>query len=1192
MAERLPGELKALVAFLEADNRPTAIFGEKVGETATWEAIYANEAFRLRGNALEDATTSLAHRNGTLQNESQNDSEKTTWTQRSVSEGFVAVTLDTTSSRPTEPKVRLEQNSLNGSDITHAQKLDWIKYPGDDLSNWQQFFLQHDWHSTPLGPLNQWPFALRSVVISAMADPAPRTIYWGPQNAFIYNEAFSPIFGLRHPQWLGQPLELAWRPGMREAIWPFIESAFRGKTEKIDRLPLDLDRHGFLEETYWDATLTPAIGPDGQSAGVQNVLVECTRAVRGERRRFATSNIGKHIASAATLEEVWSKFLSGLQCEAVDLPYAAFYEAEHDLSELVSESTESNAYTPERTICTLHGTMGILQPENLPKAFMLADEELNEDTQVLAKAFTTAWKDQRPTMLGVDGVPLPQYLTLSNPDRGFGDTVKQAVLIPVTSITSRDLMGVLIIGLCPRVPLDEGYNMWLGILGDLLLKAAAFISLPLEQRRAQKLSDDVNSALAQQLRLTTLQAERSDAKFSRMAKLAPIGMFVLDPEGTPLYVNDAYRKLLPALPDGSAVSFNKPSDCTDFIHPDDVGSFWASWEKVVVQKIPAISEYRILKEWRSVDKATGEELSGETWLMATSFPEIESDGRVSVIMGWITDISKQKAAENLLSQRLEDALETKRQSENFIDMTSHEIRNPISAIMISADSIVSSLQSTEMILSGEGRILTGELVEDIVDAARTINLCAQHQKRIVDDILTLSKLDASLLEIAPDKVQPPQLVEKALHMYESEIARAEIKTRLVIEPTYDALGIDWVVLDPSRLLQVVINLLTNAIKFTQYSDTREITIYIGASYERPTGKHHGINFVPLRHTKPVHTPSGEWGDGEDVYLQLAFTDTGSGLTDEQIQALFQRFAQASPKTYKQYGGSGLGLFISRELCELQGGQIGVCSREGRTSFTFYVKAKRWLENTMEELPPLSRFVSASSSPMVFSRRGSAVLANTPERAPTPKLGPVLNGVAETGTQLLPKIPAQIDVEELKHLHVLVVEGEPNNQRKRRKNDKTPTDTTNTDNMINQKVMATQLRKQGLTVHVANHGLECLDFISQSSYSSEPTTPLERQETPPTPTPTDFSRTPLSIILLDLEMPTMDGLTCIRHIREKQLRGEILGHVPVIAVTANARREQINSAIEAGMDEVVTKPFRIPELVPQMRKLVAEVLGRG
>jgi CheY-like chemotaxis protein len=90
-----------------------------------------------------------------------------------------------------------------------------------------------------------------------------------------------------------------------------------------------------------------------------------------------------------------------------------------------------------------------------------------------------------------------------------------------------------------------------------------------------------------------------------------------------------------------------------------------------------------------------------------------------------------------------------------------------------------------------------------------------------------------------------------------------------------------------------------------------------------------------------------------------------------------------------------------------------------------------------------------------------------------------------------------------------------------KNDKQPANCTKKkDNMINQKVMATQLRKQGLTVHVANHGLECLDFISQSSYSSQPTTPLEQAEhSPVTPT----AATPLSIVLLDLEMPTMDGV---------------------------------------------------------------------
>lgn len=117
-------------------------------------------------------------------------------------------------------------------------------------------------------------------------------------------------------------------------------------------------------------------------------------------------------------------------------------------------------------------------------------------------------------------------------------------------------------------------------------------------------------------------------------------------------------------------------------------------------------------------------------------------------------------------------------------------------------------------------------------------------------------------------------------------------------------------------------------------------------------------------------------------------------------------------------------------------------------------------------------------------------------------------------------------------------------------------------------MSQQLRRAGCVVHLANHGLECLEFLEQSTFCGK--------------------ATPLSIVLLDLEMPTMDGLTCIRHIRERQQSGSITSHVPVIAVTANARSEQIHFAIEAGMDQVVTKPFRIPELVPQMEALVAEV----
>lgn len=145
-----------------------------------------------------------------------------------------------------------------------------------------------------------------------------------------------------------------------------------------------------------------------------------------------------------------------------------------------------------------------------------------------------------------------------------------------------------------------------------------------------------------------------------------------------------------------------------------------------------------------------------------------------------------------------------------------------------------------------------------------------------------------------------------------------------------------------------------------------------------------------------------------------------------------------------------------------------------------------------------------------------------------------------------------------------------------------------DNLINQKVMARQLRRVGFVVHIANHGLECLSFLQKTPFwNQEMESPDLGIPVLPPDSPSDVSVIPLSVVLLDWEMPTMDGLTCVREIRKLQASGHIVSHVPVIAVTANARGEQISIAMEAGMDDIVTKPFRISELVPRMEALVAK-----
>lgn len=127
-----------------------------------------------------------------------------------------------------------------------------------------------------------------------------------------------------------------------------------------------------------------------------------------------------------------------------------------------------------------------------------------------------------------------------------------------------------------------------------------------------------------------------------------------------------------------------------------------------------------------------------------------------------------------------------------------------------------------------------------------------------------------------------------------------------------------------------------------------------------------------------------------------------------------------------------------------------------------------------------------------------------------------------------------------------------------------------DNLINQRVLTSQLTKLGHTVFVANHGREALSQLQKTRFSAVPT--LD----PPFP---------LSVVLMDVEMPIMDGLTCTRKIREMEKEGEIIGHVPVIAVSANARKEQVEMARKAGMDDAISKPFRIPELIEMVTRLV-------
>ncbi|KAK0277492.1 hypothetical protein LTR91_021262 [Friedmanniomyces endolithicus] len=1108
----LPAELRGLVSYLAQDDRPSAILSDAD------EVAYCNASFEglaISKHTLKTLLSQWRVPDRPVEKLCGIEGEDgRTWKRVHVLDGWTtlvcvgvhghhaqhaATRTESAERSETKPAIPDTDGSLTPS---KSQDFDWTKTEVLGLSPWTRYVRDFDWSTTPLGPMRQ---------------PAP--VAWV--------EIYDP---------------------MR----PYFEQAWQGNPVTLTELPVMMQREGAaIEEKFFDLSLLPIVGQheNERPAGVLDELVDVTQTVRGRRRRDSVRYVGQAIGSATSLKQLWPAFLIGLEPAVVDAPYAVIYSIQDDDSATHANTFEKN--------CILEGTVGIDADDGaLPERFGLGMQL--EACSGIIKACLRVWQSLEPIALHSADGSLPISLRRASLGRGFDDELRMAIVTPIMSaVADQEMLGILVIGLSPRSPYDEEYKLWTHIVSDLVRKTATLIILPEEQRRAQRIANELNDSLVHQLRITTLQAEQSEGKFRRMAESAPQGMYMFDSEGRTLHVNDKYLEILGETREHHSTRRPRSDDWKDQVHAEDLDRFLNMWNTIMGKKVPVTFEYRLKKPWKSIDDATGQELEGETWLLANAFPDIGTDGEILAVMGWLTDVSHRRMAEKLLAQRLNDALENKRQSENFIDMTSHEMRNPLSAILQSADSIVTAFTAMGMPLTGEGLNLSPEIADEIMEAAQIIVLCAQHQKRIVDDILTLSKLDASLLAISPEKVQLPSLLRKALKMYEGTLVHAGIDATLCVEPSYRELGVECVMLDASRLLQIIINLLTNAIKFTQYSEVRRITIKLGACLERPTGNHHKINFIPIRpgrQSPPV--VQAEWGNGEDVYVQIAVSDTGEGLKEEELSSLFQRFSQASPKTYKQYGGSGLGLFISRELSELLGGQIGVASTAGNTTFAFFVKAKRCAQEAGGRRPSVPRVPSISDKPISYGRKGSIAPASPPEdhRQGTMSSDTLSFGTHATAGAELPiingpkgKVPngdathAKSDV-----LHVLVVE----------------------DNMVNQRVMSQQLRRAGCVVHVANHGLECLGFLDHTIFCE--------------------ATTPLSIILLDLEMPTMDGLTCIRHIRERQASGRINKHVPVIAVTANARSEQISVAIAAGMDQVVTKPFRIPELMPQMAALVAEI----
>ncbi|KIW04769.1 uncharacterized protein PV09_03960 [Verruconis gallopava] len=1010
--------------------------------------------------------------------------------------------------------------------MQNAQPHDWTApICPRKLTSHSQFLRDWDWSKTPLGPLETWSSRLRLMANLITVDPNPAVLFWGKELAGIYNEAYVPMLHDKHPKSLGEPYYNTWSELYRqEEVAKTLNDLWtrnvRGEPIFWQHRTFYLRNGNRLQEHIVNLSFLPVIDEDGKTVGFYEQIKEITQDALNERRSENIRKINELTAGEEDPTIFYKKIMTALEPNGNDFPFAMLYSLEPSKIDwkrpfLLNEAIENG-------LAKLESYMGVRILDN--------DEPAVHQKLICEKSFLEVFEQVcRSGKLETFDLESRSHIALAimeeQPNRSFGDQPRLSVLIPIESITHNGVNAVLLVGMNTRRPYDADYEAFLRNLSRTISSSLAALILGNEQKKR------VGEALQMEKRAVS------------MLEASPVGACLLAMDGTIIYANSSWTNI-------TAYSYNNlPFAWLEIMTEESAARAKIEWSLVAEQRQERTFELTLRKPWVYADPTSGDIVKDQTKVLVSAL--VQTIGEEEYVISVVTDISYQKWIESMQDKRRQEALEMKRAQENFMDITSHEMRNPLSAIFQCADAIVNALSILRQNVEGtshpsqadsqglesgarkrDGFPMTfSEAIAHAIENAGTITLCAQHQRRIVDDVLVLSKVDAKLIEIHPVEVQPLALAEDAIRMFAAELAANKARMALDVEASFKELHINWVKLDPGRLLQVLINLCTNAIKFSMDSLHRDISIRVGASTTVPQHSSQGVSYLHGVDGEVFDDPTvkPEWGCGETLYLQFQVTDTGQGMTAEEMTRLFQRFKQASPRTHTQYGGSGLGLFIARLLSRLQGGEIGVSSVRGKgTTFAFYVKVRRTEDPRASDLQDCP-----VRSNILVGDQGEKLSAGV-----SPRL----------------KAPSEIDV--------IVVE----------------------DNLVNQRVLSKQLKTQGFSVSIANNGAECIEMIKRCEHwaTNGESRADKRMRSP---------CSKVSIILMDIEMPVMNGIEATSLIRTYERSGELRFHIPIIAITANARLEQVAIAKNAGMDDVLSKPFRIPELMAKIDIFVGP-LQRG
>lgn len=713
----------------------------------------------------------------------------------------------------------------------------------------------------------------------------------GPEKVAIYNEGFAEAADGAHPFLMGHTFAEAF-PEICDDIMPVFETAKKTKQDcPVIEIPLMIRRNGFLEETYFTGNFVPLRGDDGEVQGWYNSLTERTIQKITDRRRNMLNLIGV-LPKGCTSSTIGSHFIDCFRTNSLDIPLALVWES--DDASLTAQ--------PSRKV-KLVASLGV--PEGHPLGEQHGSLDSEEGIYPLLKKAGT---DPTTSLCGpeFDGVDW----------EGFGEPSEHVCVIPL--MNAGRLYGYLLIGTNPRRPIDDDHEQFMRDLASQLSSSMAFlVSLEESEKRQHRLENKLAA---------------SEHHIRYMADHLDIGLEHLSLDGNVLWANEHYFNLIG---EKSTTEFSQLRlPFKDHVLEEDQPKMYTAWKAVLEGVTTNTTEFRMKRLW---NPPLGQPVPATVLISAVPYLE---DGEIKSIMACMTEVSRLKWAEAWQARAAQEAQEAKRQQSEFTDAISHEVRNPLTAMLQLANSISGSLEDHK------GKDTKAEeymhIIQENIEAAKTIIFCASHQKKVLDDVLILSKMDFMLLTLSPSPSRPLDLINNAVNMLQANISAADIEMKVEAHESIAELGVAWVMCDPLRVTQILINLLSNAIKFTRLERRRRVTLRYGASLEEPRNTFkEGLAWASTKKEHEDVTLGEEWGDGKQIYLTFCVTDTGPGMTEEERARLFNRFQQASPKTSIKYGGTGLGLFISHTLTEKQNGSMGVSSQPGKGStFAFYVKVRQ------------------------------------------------------------------------------------------------------------------------------------------------------------------------------------------------------------------------------------------------------------